>query len=230
MNIALDNTSPLLAQHALLLYSNGTDVCLMQHGLSVAGDEVVLGAGQQVTAGFLKTLRELYENKSSEQATFLPPNLLAQGYGKMLWVEEACPRPLLFQGAKDKSLQALDGQSFPQPRLVFYRTSHGLRVFAICETGRPTPQTQLYKAPYLNFLGKDLMCNGNVKLPASITPDTIAEHVDAFFLSNFVHGSERRWAFDGSYSELWRAAAECGTFKDEWLRPADLTIAKLLEQ
>lgn len=228
MQFQLPASDDLLASYALIVYQNAqkNDGCIMRHSIGIKGDQLVLGPGTGVTKGFLKTLEKMGGHTHIQ---YIPENVIAYGLNYMAWTSEATSRPLLFQGAADKGLQELDGQSFPQPRLLFIVKNQRLCIFALKGTERPTPQTPLYKAPYFNLLPGEEMCKGSARIPKAGDLESIPKWEEVFFLSNFVHGNgTKRWNFDGSYKEMWEAARTLGAFQEDWLVPHNMTLREVL--
>ena len=229
MDIQIGNLSSVTARYALVVYTDpqGHTGCIMQHALSAHDGQIALKEGMPVTDNVIKKLMDLNAVKSLQ---FLPPHLVALGVNSMAWVEERTTRPLLFGGALDKAVAALDSKPLPQPRLLFIVKQGTFSVYALPGNERPTAETKLAFAPYYNIFPSHIICTGSMKKPKQMRPSDIPAWVESFFYSNFVKPADanKRWAFSGTYRELWDAASAAGEFKDEWLVDTGRTLGQVI--
>ena len=218
-----------VARLALIVYTNdeGTDGVVMQHQLSEKKGKLSMAEGHPVTRSTIDTLLSL---NAMQTLQYVPEQVVAVGTNALAWVQERQPRHLLFHGARDPAVAALDNQSFEQPRLLFIGRGLGLSVYALRGTERPSARTALYFAPYFNVFSNHQVCSGSMTRPSSLTPEQTGAWSESFFRSNFTHGgdSNKRWAYPGTYRELWEAVRAAGEFKDEWLVPAGVTLEEAL--
>lgn len=138
--------------------------------------------------------------------------------------------------AADKTGAALIGKrsgAVQHPGLVFAVNARGWFVYAVQEATRPTPQTKLFRAPYFNVWTSGQICAGNVKLPETLSPRTLAEYERAFFGSNFTHpnthGKDRLVKTGNAYA-FWSARLDAGEgepFPIHALNPLQQTLATL---
>lgn len=230
MRIELTDQPEVKARLALIVYTSDDEKhgIVMQHALTERKGEVHMAEGMNVTRSTIETLLSL---NAMQTLTFIPDGVVAVGVNSLAWTEPRTERPLLFAGASDKALRGIDGQHFPQPRLLFVARGNQLSVFALTGNDRPQATTPLYIAPYFNVFSNHTVCNGSMQRPTNITPENAHEFTHAFFYSNFVHGTGgKRSAFPGTHREMWDAARENGAFKDEWLLPTGLTLAQAIGQ
>jgi PRTRC genetic system protein B len=229
MDLHISTLGSVLARYALIVYTDaqGDTGCIMQHALSEHDGQIALAEGLPVTGSVIKKLMGLNAVKSLQ---FVPPQLVALGVNSMAWVEERATRPLLFGGALDKAVAALDGQALPQPRLLFIVNQGVFSVYALRGHERPTADTPLAFAPYYNIFSSHQVCPGSMQKPTQMQPSDIPAWVDSFFYSNFVKPADtnKRWAFSGTYRELWDAARAAGEFKDEWLVDTGRTLGQVI--
>lgn len=229
MDVNIASLDSVIARYALVVYTDptGQSGCIMQHALSAHNGQPALAEGMPVTTSVIKKLMRLNAVKSLQ---FVPPQLVALGVNSMAWVEERTTRPLLFRGALDKAVAALDGRPLPQPRLLFVVQQGTFSVYALRGHERPTAETKLAFAPYYNIFGSHEICTGSMKKPAQMQPGDIPAWMESFFYSNFVKPADtnKRWAFSGTYRELWDAASAAGEFKDEWLVDTNYTLGHII--
>ncbi|MFC5849218.1 PRTRC system protein B [Deinococcus petrolearius] len=229
MDVHIADFNSVIARYALVVYTDplGQSGCIMQHALSIHDGQPALAEGIPVTGAVIKNLMQLNAVKSLQ---FLPTHLVALGVNSMAWVEERTTRPLLFGGALDKAVAALDGRPLPQPRLLFVVKQGRFSVYALRGQERPTAETKLAFAPYYNIFSSHEICTGSMRKPAQMQPGDIPAWMESFFYSNFVKpaDSNKRWAFSGTYRELWDAASAAGEFKDEWLVDTNLTLGQVI--
>jgi len=229
MNIDLPTAPDLLARFALVVYTDDAQESgvVMRHELTECHGRTHLSPGIPVTRSTIETLMRL---NAIQTLTFIPPHVIAIGVGAIAWVQEPCEQTLLFQRVSDPAVAELDGQRFPQPRLLFIAKGQQLFVYALRGTTRPEADTPLCAAPYYNIFGNHQVCTGNMVRPAEVTPAQTTEHSEGFFRSNFTHlsGGSKRWTGQFTYRELWDAARAAGAFCDDWLVPAGLTVAQAI--
>lgn len=126
---------------AVLLYTDGSyqgDAFATVHKVTgVSEGTPALAPGQLLTAeGLRAILKALYRLQRLEVN---PPHVLASSpeRQRLVWFELARSRVMFFK-ANDTYLDALSGQSFPQPPLLFIAGAQLLKVFALGEGERPT--------------------------------------------------------------------------------------------
>lgn len=145
---------------------------------------------------FADSILDAHHREDRETLVFQPSNILAQGRDAIVWWRPAAPAKLYFKLAetKDESrYTALNGREVVLPSLVFRGSSRGLMVWALAEIAtRPTPETKLYGAPFMNIGGGGpQVCLGSAR-SADLRDATAraAAPVDwerMFFESNFTH-------------------------------------------
>jgi PRTRC genetic system protein B len=166
---------------------------------------------------------------------FLPPNLVYLGSRSMIWWRPPQRTRVFFdttgQAAadqiNDKTAAAVIGKRngiVPHPGLVFAVAGSEWYVYALAATERPAPSAELLRAPYFNVWSSGEICTGNVRLPETLSAQTLGVYEKAFFDSEFTHpnlrGRDR--LVDGNPYELWRELLTGSV--------ADFPIAKLLSQ
>ena len=180
--------------------------------------EHLLGAPVPVSEADVQALVESF---SHQTLRFLPPDVVAHGTDTLAWFIPAGPRPLIFHAKYPgaESINALSGEMFPQPPLLMLSTRFRLQVFALRENERPGPTAELMVAPYWNTFADGRVCQGSVRFPDRLDPDSIHRWTAVFFQSTFT-GSSRGVlsSWGASHEELWRHVQALGHF------PAGLLI------
>ena len=174
-------------------------------------DRPVIGEGRCVDpvdiAAFARSL-----SKTKRTGEFLPENVLALSLTRMVWWHPSCVRRVWFK-CQNKELDALNKLKARHPALLFDVNDGSLSVYALDSDKRPSPATQLYRAPYFNVSG-----SGHVQLCGVRGPDSddmsvklIPAWERVFYDSSFTHaaGNEAICKFKGGSTALWQAM--CGT-------------------
>lgn len=171
---------------------------------------------------------------AKESFGFLPENVLAVSDDYIVWWCRPHNRNVWFN--TDEPIGARCGNT-PHPGLVFAATDHGWSVFAVKGDSRPTPETELFQAPYFNVWAGGKICTGNVQLPSHAgLKERMEGYEKAFFESYFTHPNVRTKGGltkyrTGPYA-LWKALLDkkFKTFPEHTLVPTKMTAGKLVEQ
>lgn len=183
-------------------------------------------SGRYVTEGFLRTLVASYKHLD-EGVPFLPEQVLAYNPDMMLWWVPASLR-VMFYGGQDPLLQKLSGQVFPHPPLLFQVVERQVRLFALPENKRPTPETPLQRAPYMNMLGQDVVCRGSTVFPDTLKVSNTEGWVEGYFRSAFTQGHVPI-SWKGTYGEFLQHTQQQGVFPLDVLMPQGNTLQSLLK-
>lgn len=215
---------------AVLLYTDGSyqgDAFATVHKVTgVSEGTPALAPGQLLTAeGLRAILKALYRLQRLEVN---PPHVLASSPERLVWFEPARSRVMFFK-TNDTYLDALSGQSFPQPPLLFIAGAQSLKVFALGEGERPTGSSPVYTAPYYNTTSGGV-CVGSMPLPGTHSAADTDTYSDAFFHSAFTHGTSQRLlrGWGGSYGELWTHARDTGAFPMQHLVPLEKSVEEVI--
>jgi PRTRC genetic system protein B len=127
--------------------------------------------------------------KQALQAEFLPENLLVKTNDTLVWWTPEQHRPMYFSVAQGKAteVEGMSGKVFPHPALVFVVNDGRLFVRALKTNKRPTPDTDLFIAPYWNVYDTGSVCLGSMKHPRTYGISAIAGWENGFFDSYFAH-------------------------------------------
>jgi PRTRC genetic system protein B len=176
----------------------------------------------------LEALEHLARDFWKSEVTVLDETILVHEPGVLVWWKPSQEEAMFFQ-TRDSSLDALSGQVFAQPPLVFIVYRRSLKVYALLENVRPKANTPLYAAPYFNITG-GAVCLGSMPMPNVIHPNQAKAINEAFFASAFTHGTtERVLNWEGSISEFWAEVKHAGDFPTTALKPADTTLEKAIK-
>ena len=224
--MAIGRRSVVKLVKAILLYQQehrqGDAFATVHEVTGVEAAQLALAPGQLMSAEGLREIHNaLYR---VQRLTVLPPHILAATPERLVWFEPARSRVMFFN-TQDAYLNALSGQSFPQPPLLFIAGERKLRVFALAEDKRPTGAGTIYTAPYYNTSSAGV-CLGSMPLPSTLDPNDTADYADAFFHSAFTHGTAERLlrGWGGSHGELWKHAQQQGQFPVQHLVTQERTV------
>ena len=221
VHLDLDLGTRAELKEAWLLYTDPTsgelrDVRCCKVVREQSGD-LRLGTGHALTKrGLEGALRGL----SGGSFSLAHKQVLASDAKRVLFYQSAGPQTLHFQ-TQDPSLNALSGQSFPQPALIFDVKPGRMRVAAFTGSERPHAGTRLYRAPYFNVFARDEVCWGSTQIPREVLASQPLEWSRAFFSSSFTHAGATLSLsrLKGTHSQMWSTVREAGSFKKTWLRP-----------
>ena len=172
--------------------------------------------------------------KGLRLGSFLPANVLSVGIDSLVWWVPTQKRLVYF---KSDELGGERSAETCHPGLVFRASANSWHIFAVKGNSRPTPDTQLFQAPYFNVWKQDgKICTGNVTIPGTTVEDSIKAWTDAFFDSYFthpnVHAPDKLVNWKGGSYAFWRSMldGEHKKFPEKALVSANMTIASLLKQ
>ncbi|MCG5077266.1 PRTRC system protein B [Paraburkholderia tagetis] len=190
---------------ALLLYAgeNGAHYATVHR---IAADRVsgrpIIGAGRPLDRRALVATLVQLEKSAAPKCEFLPANLLGVSSAAVTWWCPPAPRRVFFN-CKELGKRS---RVVSHPGLVFQASLTGFRVFALKDSGRPTPDTPLFEPPYFNTWDLGEICIGSAQVPRRIEVDAIGGWEEGFFNSAFTHpnhGGKRVTYEDGFYA-FWR--------------------------
>jgi len=178
----------------------------------------LLQATQELKGGYLKS-RGIFPSK------VLYVNYGANGYA--VWHTPPQVTNLFFAD----SLGIPSGKA-KVPAMVWKATADKLMVYGVKGKTKPTAQTALYHAPYLNIYNNGNVCMGTVKIDIrrnTCLEDFMSHWENYFFNSYFSHSINGGSSTKTDTKELWRTLMETGTdFPPEELRKNGLTLKQLI--
>lgn len=196
-------------QQAILLYGKGSNDVeyATLHRVRVEGENhPVIGAGKPMTRETLLAIAKSLAAASRRSQGVLPPNVLSMGVDHMVWYVPAQSRTVFFNCGEGVGQRA--GKT-PHPALVFAVCRNEWMVYAIKTRSRPTADTTLYHAPYMNVWKEGRICVGSTPTPQDTVADTMSQWVDAFFNSNFSHPNHDKVVkYQGGCHAFWTDALD----------------------
>lgn len=157
--------------------------------------------------------------------TVLPPEVLVADGLRTVWWTPSRRRRIWFSAKDNPHLQHVSRQEVTHPPLLWVADPGCLYLHALPSDERPTVDTPIYQAPYLNTYADGWVCAGAVKWPESIQPDAIPAWEQTF------HDSEGTlvWAaeltrYPGGHAALWNAMLNAESFPAETLVPSGMTV------
>lgn len=182
---------------------DGNEVYATAHDL-VPGPRgaVDFGPAEPVTDSFLRTLAGGLGTEIP--LDFLPDTILYRTGELIAWWVPAQHRTMFF-AEHLKQLQPASGKLAPHPALVFVASRSRLWVRALKRNQRPTQDTRLHVAPYMNTYANGGVCLGTMPIPRSVGVTAMGRWVDAFFNSSFTHlvGASRLTTHPKGVDGLW---------------------------
>jgi PRTRC genetic system protein B len=233
--LSIQATPPLRLARAILLYTNSQRTFATVHECANVDGKPVILAGRTLTPGMSRTLAASV-GKQAPVAQFLPTNVLMSTGDWLIWWEPPCVRHLGFKLSTQFPERSLGTRSgyVPTPGVVFVAGAQHWSVFAVQGRERPTPDTELYVAPFYNVDADGRICAGNVHVPRMALAERIATWNAAFFESLFPHPNyDGVVNYAGDATGLWRDLldGQFGEhFPEEVMRPAKLSLGQLIQR
>jgi PRTRC genetic system protein B len=219
---------------ALLIYerkesNGGAGQChVTVHRVMSGEDGPIILSGHALTVqASTRLVREL--SRQPRQGGFVPPELLYWSGDVVAWWAPPAARHIAIRneamGAPER------GEVVPHPGLVFcVNGNKGWYVWAVRGSERPTPQTALFQAPYLNVWATGQICIGNVTVPDGNPVEQIEAWSRCFFGSFFTHtnAAAKLLKYEGGAYAFWRDMLDgkFSKFPERVLRPLGTTLAR----
>lgn len=195
----------------------------VEHGKGGAKLSAGVPATREACADLARALGE-----NAKLGGFVPQNLIYLGARSIIWWRPPGPARVFFNCTKDAAgdqLQDKGGAArigkangvVNHPGLVFAVAGSHWYVYAVETDGRPNAHTPLWRAPYFNVWGEGEICTGNVRLPETLSPQSLAVYEKAFFDSEFTHPNLR-----GGEKLIHHADGPYGFWAGLLKRPLDL--------
>jgi PRTRC genetic system protein B len=210
---AIRNGSGFELAEALLIYSDGRAALATRHQIRVTESALSLKPGELIGSRALTALARDLISGATTSCEYLPENILANGLDRTVWWIPAGRREMYFaRPAIDKIDKANNGRKAAQPPLVLVASGRHLRVFALRDSKRPTPDTPLMNAPYLNLYDDGTVCLGSSRVPDRHGPDQIEAWTQGWQDSAFSHanpiGTQKRLNHRLGVLGLWQRLIE----------------------
>ena len=201
-------TPPIILTHDVAIGTDGTPTALP--GRFLSEDEINHFHEQVTNAG--------------NQWNLLRKNLIAYRNQSHVWWSPSKKRRMYFK-TQSPELNALSGQEFYQPSVLFRNHGETLHAWALPNSRKPSLRTSLCRIPLYNSSNDGLICMPNVKKP--YTPESLEEH---FWNSPYTHSnSAGKTLYQSPLSYPQFLTTLCThSFPAETLIPTNLTLEEIL--
>jgi len=218
---------------ALVVYGNGksNSSFLTTHQIEQSTNGPVMGPGVLADKAALKKLMKKLHPRSASKPQLLHPRTLAKGDGYHVWWLPPGKRRVWFNADTIGKRSA----ETPHPGLVFMVAGDGWQVYAVKGKERPTADTPLFIAPYLNVWMGGSICAGSANTPKGAAAAAPEAWEKPFFESEFTHTNyhgEKCTAAKGGIYALWRDLLDGKhrTFPQRTLVPHGFTLQGMLDR
>jgi len=217
-----------LAQAVLIYRGAQGDALATIHDVAAIAGEATILAGKAMTPRAAIALAQELSNRAA--VGFIPESVLYLDGDAMFWWTRPGNRHICFrEGALGTGER---GEVVPHPGLVFAASRRFWKVWAIKGDMRPTPDTELFQAPYFNVYDDGGICQGSASVPDGTTAEKVAAWNDAFFKSFFTHPNVRKKLvkYRGGSCKFWQDMLD-GSFErfpERVLVPVQMTLGQLL--
>jgi len=220
--------------NAILLYGerNGSAVFASVHDIKISKSGVSsIKAGTPVSkTGLVKMMQSLIPENYAPAELF-GNHVLAKGSDHLVWFCKPQKRRVWFKN--NEIGQDVNAETY-HPGLVFIISKGQWYVFAVKGNKRPTSNTPLYVAPYLNVWSGGHICTGNIDTPKGQMKFSTDAWEEAFFRSYFTHPNQYEKGaltkYRGGIFSLWKALMKGRTFPIESLVQSNETLGQVFER
>lgn len=150
----------------------------------------VIRAGRPADRESLKAVCASLMESARIRSGVLTDNILSVGLQHVVWWSRPGIHTHFFKCRPSSDGAVSVGEcagSAPTPGLVFVAKEQTMFVYAVKGDARPTADTPLYHAPYMNVWENAQLCVGSMPLPDSTMAESVATWENAFWGSNFSH-------------------------------------------
>lgn len=225
-NIAPLSNPNLPPTLAIVIYGN---VAALKHGVQQTAQGYAAGPGVPLSD---QDIHAVFQHLGNQDINYPLPNTLACSSWLLAWWIPPGKRGLRFNAryTQTASISELSDQPIPHPGLVMIARQGRLSVYAVKGKQRPGRDTELCHAPYWNIFDTGDMCQGTVRYPESLLPQSQPEWEAAFFQSTFTGPSrtDRYINWGGSHEELLRSAINAKRFPEKVLIGTGQTLQQVL--
>ena len=216
----------------ILVYASKQNTYATVHdvGLDADGRPFILpgkAATKEAIASIAKSLI-----KNVRLGGYLPDNVLSVGVDSLVWWIRPQTKRVFFKCSEFGGERTAET---PHPGLVFHVSGNDWSVYAVKGKDRPTPETELFLAPYFNVWSGGKICTGNVTTPGKTTEESIKGWTEAFFNSYFthpnVHTPSKLVNYKGGSYAFWQSMLDGKhkNFPEKVLVPMNRTLATLFD-
>ena len=205
------------------------------HDIALCAGRPEIQPGRPCTeADLSKLVQGLAASQELGVPTWVEPNLLAAGAGRMVWYSEPRMQPMFFK-VSAVSDDTFEGRAVvPIPGLVWMVWQHSLYLWAYKGTGRPQRAQALFQAPFFNVWSQGKVCVGNATFPRGSDAMQTGKWEAGFFGSHFTHPNftqKDRLVHGIDPKVFWAAMVQAppAAFPEERLVPLRLQVQSLVD-
>jgi PRTRC genetic system protein B len=180
-------------QTAILLYGSdhGNLSYATIHPVDVPSPDAspVIRAGRPADSTSLKEVCASLISSARIRSGLLSDNVLSIGLEHVVWWSRPGQRTYFFNCREAEGVVSVGkrGGTAPAPGLIFVAKEQSLWVYAVKGDSRPTLDTPLYHAPFMNVWDNSKVCLGSMPLPDATLAESVAKWEKSFWESNFSH-------------------------------------------
>lgn len=200
-------------ERALTFYGHGNQTLICEHEAYVSEGQTRFGEARVLNQDQLVSVLRSFSSAMEVVPRVMHPRVLVSAPALFAWWMPAGRRIHRFDVDWHKGVEGRDRlqgrtANLPHPALVFFqlgidaRTTH---VFALERNERPSEDTKLFRAPFLNVNTDGWVCWGSTPLPKGNIATTFSQVEESFFVSTFSHlnnGAMVRAKDKGTYEFL----------------------------
>lgn len=200
-------------RYAFLIYASEDQSVATQHHVVAdpKTERPVLSAGVPASRAALEeAIKALREEKATERRSLIEEHVLIADPDMLLWWRPSQRRTIFFQTGNAET-DKLNGRAVLHPALLFMARAGMLFAFALRKDARPTEDTLLFHAPYMNLYENGHMCEGTYRLPRHYRTEGIGQWEAGFFDTSFVHthlAMKKVTRYRGGHLGLWTEMAK----------------------
>lgn len=215
--------------------SEWRDCYLESHAITHDGK---LLAGKPLKQETINDIVDVFYNEQKSRSKidgFIPENLLQYsdlpgGFFKLVWYRPAHKRYLHFTD----NLKIPSGEAWVPP-MIWQVERKSLMVYALKSPDRPTPESDIFRAPFHNVSNGGSVCLGSAKVARPAEKTFMAEMKyweDLFWMSEFSHLAGAETCTKTNPNMLWKRLIKDNTIQwdqlDELL-PEDCKLKNILK-
>ncbi|OES24114.1 hypothetical protein [Alteromonas macleodii] len=152
-----------------------------------------------------RTIDAMCEDRNQKAPQLLPDTILLDNSKTLMWYAKAQNRMMWFHVGNKLQVRVW----WPAVLFILDRKTKRLDVFALARSTRPTMNTKIYRAPFMNISRTGDFCLGGAVLPKDLSATNIAAMEACLYDSNFTHlndhdKSHAIFSDDNSHLRFWR--------------------------
>lgn len=183
----------LVLQYAMLVYTSGKAgwdrrTHVTKHPVSMVGQKPVIRRGVSLTdRDYALFVESILTTSKKSPIAWSNPNVLCDSNDRLIWWRPPTKQSMFFNVDNAACAPFTGDGVFATPGLIFMVKDNNLYIYAVKGSDRPTPETKLYQAPFLNVWGSGRVCVGNATRPNQEQARDLLAWERMFFGSRFTH-------------------------------------------